>query len=234
MLTEVVVFFEGTAAATDAYRLLLASSTLVGRSELHGTTEEAAWVLLRVTGAQGELATYVARVAPTLESSEVEGQFLAVSAHEAVLFLKWRRPAEGERSVSLPHRVLDRLGSDTVVESLHRRGRTEYRIVTDRGSEDVDRLLDDIASVLPPFGVARRGPLTGPLSPSGEKGRASLSLDPVLATAFRLGYFDTPKKCGIREVAKAVELSPSGALKRVRAAERALLERRFGSASAPT
>lgn len=239
VLREAVVDLEGVDATSETYRLILSSRTLKGTSERFGTSAAEAWLVLRVEGDAQELARFAARIAPSIATTGIEAYVLHSSPASLVVFVKWLRPHERELGVSVPHLVLDHLGSGAMLSATFTPRHMQFRVVTDRPPLALKAFIDDLVASfegrfrgrvtrIGPVALETARPARGSLrslaepagrAPSGHAGAP----DEVLAAAWRLGWFETPRKCGIRDVAREVSLSPAAALKRLRAAERGLL-----------
>ena len=147
----------------------------------------------------------------------VEKNVLGATARRLILWYKYR--PELVKGLSHTRLAFKLLGRDTVITDRAQAGVLTIRVLAKAGPALQEFLREIKRSA---------GPLRFELLYSGPPRDAAYSrLSPAeedtLRTARELGYFEVPGTVGIREVAKAVGVSPSAASYRLRRAEAKLV-----------
>lgn len=139
----------------------------------------------------------------------------------------WRRPAETSHGVSLEHLLYDHVGPAGLLF-----GRVEGGIIGYKAASPGGRgLTEFLAAAQAAFGERFKvQPLrTGPFRAGWEIEDGPRHVEPeeeaLLAAALAAGYYDEPKRCGVRELGDALGVSKSVVARRLRTLERRALER---------
>lgn len=139
----------------------------------------------------------------------------------------WRRPGEHIPGVSLEHLLHDTVGPGGLLF-----GRVEAGVIAYKAASPGGRgLTEFLHAAQQAFGSRFQvRPLrAGPFRPGWEIEDAPRRVDPeeeaLLATALAAGYYDEPKRCGVRELGDALGVSKSVVARRLRDLERRALER---------
>jgi hypothetical protein len=139
----------------------------------------------------------------------------------------WRRPSEASRGVSLEHLLYDHVGPGGLMFARVEGGLITYKAAAPGGRglgeflADAQRLFGNRWTI-----VTLR---TGPFRTGWEIEDAPQTVGPedeaLLSAALAAGYYDEPKRCGVRELGDALGLSKSVIARRLRVLERRALER---------
>lgn len=138
----------------------------------------------------------------------------------------WTRPPPGHVGVSLEHVLHDHVGPGGLLF-----GRVDGGVISYKAASPAGKGLSEfLAAAQAAFGrrfVVR--PLrAGPFKPGWEIEDAPRRVDPdeeaLLAAALAAGYYDEPKRCGVRELGFALGVSKSVVARRLRNLERRALE----------
>ena len=139
----------------------------------------------------------------------------------------WSRPPHASGGVSLEHVLFDTVGPGGLLF-----GRVEGGVIAYKAaSPDGRGLTEFLAAAQLAFGARFRvRPLrAGPFKPGWEiEEGARAVVDPdeetLLSTALAAGYYDEPKRCGVRELGDVLGVSKSVVARRLRTLERRALE----------
>ena len=142
--------------------------------------------------------------------------------------MTWRRPpANGMEGVSLEHILLDTVGPGGLLF-----GRVEDGVISYKAASPGGRGLSEfLAAAQRAFGSRfKLKPLrAGPFRPGWEIDDTPLPVAPeeeaLLSAALAQGYYDEPKRCGVRELGDSLGVSKSVIARRLRDLERRALER---------
>lgn len=142
--------------------------------------------------------------------------------------MTWRRPTEPRtEGVSLEHILLDTVGPGGLLF-----GRIEDGVIAYKAASPAGRgLAEFLAAAQTAFGTRFRvRPVrAGPFRPGWEIDDVVRRVDPeeeaLLAAALAHGYYDEPKRCGVRELGETLGVSKSVVARRLRELERRALER---------
>jgi hypothetical protein len=184
----------------------------------HLDDEGDVWRTLSVHGKPDEVQAVRAAFEAYQPPFLVEKEVLGATARRLILWYKYR--PELVRGLSHTRLAFKLLGRDTVITDRAQDGALTIRVLA-RGGAPLQEFLREIRR--------SSGELRFELLYSGPPRDAAYSrLTPqeeeTLRTARELGYFEVPGKVGIRDVAKAAQVSPSAASYRLRRAEAKLVD----------
>ncbi len=208
---------------------ILTHEGLVEHAQAIHVTGDVAWEMNQVLGkpsALDELRGIIARpTIPPILSREVVGEgpgWLTYCVRRA-------RPGAGD-PVSVEHIVHDELGGGAMIRRTVRRGVVEHAI----GSEDGDgiqRVYEAVGDVANndaemTLRLVRVGDYRPSLASAAALSAKSLSTDDrdLLRVALESGYYDEPKRCGVRELGDNLGFSKSVIARKLRGLERRALE----------
>lgn len=146
----------------------------------------------------------------------------------------WRRPAHSGEGVSLEHLLHDQVGAGGLLFGRVHEGVISYKVASPEGRG----LPAFLAALGEAFGQRFRVRVvrSGAYRPGWEIDEAGVSVRPeetaLLLAAFSAGYYDEPRRCGVRELGDVLGVSKSVVARRLRVLERRALERMVGSPSA--
>lgn len=139
----------------------------------------------------------------------------------------WTRPPDGSQGVSLEHVLFDTVGHGGLLF-----GRVEDGVIAYKAASlDGRGLSEFLAAAQVAFGTRFkvRPTRAGPFNSGWEIEDAPRGVNPdeemLLAAALAAGYYDEPKRCGVRELGDALGVSKSVVARRLRNLERRALER---------
>lgn len=142
----------------------------------------------------------------------------------------WRRPPHPSLGVSLEHLLYDHVGPAGLLF-----GRVEGGVIGYKAASPGGRgLTEFLAAAQAAFGArfTVRPLRAGPFRPGWEIEDAPRQVAPedeaLLSAALAAGYYDEPKRCGVRELGDALGVSKSVVARRLRNLERRALERLVG------
>ena len=138
----------------------------------------------------------------------------------------WKRPPHPSQGVSLEHILHDTVGPAGLLFGRVQNGIISYKAAAPQG-RGLQEFVDAVsASFQGRYEV--RAVRAGPFRPGWEIEEAPRRVDPdeeaLLAAAFAAGYYDEPKRCGVRELGDVLGLSKSVIARRLRSLERRALE----------
>ena len=213
-------------AATPLFQSLSADATARTRLQAASLSHDVVTVLVDHAGpassvsrvrdvAQGPPQPYVLHY-DTLVDEEKRIRFMVT----------WRRPPNSGMGVSLEHLLHDKVGPVGLLF-----GRIEGGVIAYKAaSPDGRGLTEFLGAVQAAFGnrFTVRPLRAGPFRPGWEIEDAPRRVDPddkaLLAAALASGYYDEPKRCGVRELGDALGVSKSVVARRLRDLERRALE----------
>jgi hypothetical protein len=138
----------------------------------------------------------------------------------------WTRPPSPSAGVSLEHILHDHVGPGGLLF-----GRVEGGVIAYKAASPEGRGLSEfLAATQKAFGArfTVKPIRAGPFKPGWEIEDAPRRVDPdeeaLLAAALAAGYYDEPKRCGVRELGDALGVSKSVIARRLRHLERRALE----------
>jgi hypothetical protein len=175
------------------------------------------WRILNVHGSAKEIEAAQAAFEEYRPAHLVEKEVLGATPRRLILWYKYQSKVLGRSShTSLAFRLL---GRDTVITDHTRDGVLRIRVLARAGAglqeflRAVRKQSEDLGFQLLYAGPPRE--LAAPGLTSAEEA--------TLRAARRLGYYDVPRRIGVRDVAQAEGLSPSAASYRLRRAEAKLV-----------
>lgn len=142
----------------------------------------------------------------------------------------WSRPMAESRWVSLEHILFDVVGPGALMFCRIEAGAITYKVAAP-GGRGLSEFLDRAQAA---FGTrwTIKPVRAGVFKPGWEIEDAAHVVRPedtaLLAAALAAGYYDEPKRCGVRELGSALGLSKSVIARRLRLLERRALERLVG------
>lgn len=143
----------------------------------------------------------------------------------------WRRPRQENEGVSLEHHLHDHVGPGGLLF-----GRVQAGVIAYKAASPEGRGLPDFLSGVSADFAGRfklRVLRSGPYRAGWEIDDATTAVRPeetaLLLAAFSAGYYDEPRRCGVRELGDALGVSKSVVARRLRVLERRALERMVGS-----
>lgn len=184
----------------------------------HLDDEGDVWRTLTVHGKPDEVQAVRAAFEAYQPPFLVEKEVLGATARRLILWYKYR--PELVRGLSHTRLAFKLLGRDTVITDRAQDGALTIRVLA-RGGAPLQEFLREIkrSSGELRFELLYSGP------PRDAKySRLTPQEEETLRTARELGYFQVPGKVGIRDVAKAAQVSPSAASYRLRRAEAKLVD----------
>ena len=203
------------------------------------------WELTYVTGPPRDLASFRELLQAPPEPPILETHVLEEEQNGILYYTRWNRPGDASQGVSIEHLMLDHVGPEAVLDVSIRNGKMEYQVVSPDGTRLLTFFNAVKAALEHRFQVRlhRVGELRGKLhhhahghahAPAAPAGEPMIRLDEqaLLREALLRGYYDNPKKCGVRELGDALGFSKSVVARKLRALERRALET-FATADFP-
>lgn len=215
-------------AATPLFQALLAQRSTRARLQALMLSQEAVSILFDYTGP----APAVARVRDILRNGEqpcILHADAVIDTEKQIRFvMTWRRPADPHtEGVSLEHILLDTVGPGGLLF-----GRVEGGVISYKAASPDGRGLSEFLTAAQAAFGARftvRPLRAGPFKPGWEIDDTPRRVDPdevaLLSAALAGGYYDEPKRCGVRELGDVLGVSKSVVARRLRDLERRALER---------
>lgn len=215
-------------AATPLFQTLVTERGGRGRIQALTLSEEAVTVLFDYVAPPAAIA----RMRGILQGGDLpcvlHADIILDSEKHLRFMIAWRRPTDHARhGVSLEHILLDTCGAGALLF-----GRVEDGIIAYKAASPGGRGLSEfLAGAQRAFGGRYKvKPVrAGPFKPGWEIDDAPQRVDPdeqaLLSAALAQGYYDEPKRCGVRELGDALGVSKSVVARRLRHLERRALER---------
>lgn len=215
-------------AATPIFQALVAERGGRGRIQALTLSDDAVTVLFDYSAPPSA----VARMRQTLASGDqpcvLHADVILDSEKHIRFMVTWRRPTDHARQgVSLEHLLLDTAGPGALLF-----GRVEDGVIAYKAASPGGRGLSEfLAAAQRAFGTRFKvKPVrAGPFKPGWEIDDMPQRVDPaeeaLLAAALAHGYYDEPKRCGVRELGDALGVSKSVVARRLRDLEKRALER---------
>lgn len=221
-LKELVFELSGDRARIAHVRYLLEHPGMALHVESLQSSGEVVWEVARVTGSPEEIAGLRALVLGPQTPPVGAIDLLDDEPRALRWVIRWERPTP-EGASSLFHVVFDAAGAQAIVTPRIAGGRIEVR-VTARCLDDLKSVYARVeASYAPRWNVKllRIGdPRTRVTVPNEDRA--------LLARALEAGYYDEPKRVGVRELGDALGWSKTVTSRRLRALERRAVEMMAG------
>lgn len=212
--------------ATQLFRALIAEPSARARLQSVSVAPTVVSVLIDYAGPPAAVA-HVRDVVERRPEPTVLDYDTLVDEEKHIRFLAaWRRPHDSTQGVSLEHILHDTVGPAGLLF-----GRVQDGIISYKAASPGGRGLNEfLQKVQASFGTRYtvRALRTGPFRAGWEIEDTARRVDPdeeaLLAAALAAGYYDEPKRCGVRELGDALGLSKSVIARRLRSLERRALE----------
>lgn len=218
---------EGTPRSPYA-RFFVEHRELLVRAQAMHSTNEQMWELVDARGPAADLGALRVFLdeGPVAPAEDVE--VLHDGEGRVQFLVRWRRPRPGEPAVSLEYLAQQEVGPDAIVATLFEGGRIEVRVA----GSDGERLLRFFREVEAALGdrfcvrMLRIGEMRPDWSPVPQVKRQEVASEDrkLVAYALGAGYYDSPKRIGVRELGEALGWSKSVVARRLREVERRALE----------
>jgi hypothetical protein len=214
-------------AATPLFVALAESRAARARLQAMAISHDSATVLIDLTGPAAAVARVREVLATDAQPGVVHHDILLDVEKHIRFVITWSRPPVGHRGVSVEHVLHDTVGAGGLLF-----GRVEDGVIGYKAAAPGGRGLPEfIAALQKAFGSRFRIQTrrTGPFHPGWEIEQAPRRVEPeeeqLLSVALSAGYYDEPKRCGVRELGDALGVSKSVVARRLRDLERRALER---------
>lgn len=214
--------------ATPLFQALTAERT--GRARLQAITlsDHAVSVLFDYAGPPHVVSHIRDIIHSAIQPCVLHSDVMIETDKHIRFMISWRRPADPDtQGVSLEHILLDTVGPGGLLF-----GRVEDGIIAYKAAAPGGRGLSEfLTAAQTAFGARFKvRPLrAGPFKPGWEIEEFQRHVDPdeeaLLSAALAHGYYDEPKRCGVRELGDALGVSKSVVARRLRHLERRALER---------
>lgn len=179
------------------------------------------WQMWQMTGPTGDLREVVALVTADPRPPLLEVRVLERAPRRVTYAAKWARPGPGDPAT--PEKLFGTLAwAEMPVQVSVHDGEVHVRAI----HEDCDRLTDLFDAVRTEFGglfeatLLRAGDIGADDGSAGAQATLSGDRAAVLEHALAMGYYEQPKRCGLRDLADAIGISKSGAARHLREIER--------------
>jgi len=222
MLKEIVIELSRGRPTNPFVRYLVDHPALSGRVVSMKVERDAAWEMLLVEGPQNEIEELRSLLEGARDPFTVDRTIIESWNTGLLIYSKWRRPPGGQ-DFSLPHLVQEIVGPRAVLRMEFARGLLLYR-VADENHEALTRLFDILARDLKPafeVKLVRVGYYENRDAIARAVGPEDLHL---AKEALARGYYDSPKRVGVRELGSALGMSKSVVARRLKAIERKAIE----------
>lgn len=223
---EVVFELVDGKPVTPLFQALTAERAARARLQAMSIGPEVVSVLIDYHGSSAAVARLRDVVARRPESTVLDYDTLIDEERHIRFLATWRRPLSASQGVSLEHVLHDASGPAGLLFGRVQEGVISYKAASPGGRGLQEFLVSAQAAFGGRFTV--RAIRAGPFRPGWEIDEASRRVGPeeeaLLAAALAAGYYDEPKRCGVRELGDAIGLSKSVVARRLRAIERRALE----------
>lgn len=224
---EVIFELVGNTAASELFKVLIHEPRSRAILQSIGLGPELASVVIDYVGPLEAVARLRGLIEGGPKGVVVQYDTLLSDGDRFRCVATWRRSLSHSEGVSLEHLLYDAAGPGALLFGRVERGVIAYKAASPGGRGLVE-FVERVAKALDPryrVRTLRSGPFRGGwdidiMVPSLEDGDVAL-----LITALRMGYYDEPKACGVREVAESMGASKSVIARRLRVIERTALER---------
>ena len=222
MLKEIVVELARGRPSNPFVRYLVEHPALTGRVVSMKVERDTAWEMLLIEGPPREVEELRAILEQARDQYTIDRTVIDAWATGMLIYSKWRRPPAGQ-DISLPHLVQEAVGPRAILRMEFAKGLLLYRIA-DENHEALTRFFEIMQRELQPrFDVklVRVGYYENRDAMARAVGPEDLHL---AKEALARGYYDAPKRVGVRELGTALGMSKSVVARRLKAIERKALE----------
>jgi hypothetical protein len=213
-------------AATPLFQALSAERTARARLQAISISAEFVSVLVDYTGSAAATARVRDVVARKPETTVLDYDTLLAEEKHLRFLATWTRPAKSMQGVSLEHILHDTVGASGLLF-----GRIEDGVIAYKAASPGGRGLNDfLVAAQVAFGdrfvvrPLRAGPFRTGWEIEDVRRRVAPEEEALLAAALAAGYYDEPKRCGVRELGDVLGVSKSVVARRLRSLERRALE----------
>ncbi|MHB8605870.1 MAG: helix-turn-helix domain-containing protein [Thermoplasmatota archaeon] len=226
MFKELVFEIRGGVPRAAHLRYLFTHPSLSARVQTLMATQETIWENVEVHGSSRELDGFVNAMDNAVAPPLVGVEFVHRGLDSLQLVAKWRRPRTPEEGVSLEFLLYDLVGADGLMIQRYAGGVGEIHVA----GSDPTRLLEFYRAVhdalVPRFTVRllRAGGMRAEARPPTPRGGVKPEDRKLMAYALSAGYYDNPKRVGVRELGVALGWSKSVVARRLRVLERQAVE----------
>jgi hypothetical protein len=217
-------------AATPLFKALSAEPAARARLQATSMGSEAVSVLIDYHAPVDAVARLRGVVETKPEATVLRYDALVDEPEHIRFVATWRRPSHSREGVSIEHHLHDHAGAGALLF-----GRVQGGIIAYKAASPEGRGLPGfLAALQAAFGgrFTVRVVRSGPYRPGWEIDEAAVSVRPeetaLLLAAFSAGYYDEPRRCGVRELGDVLGVSKSVVARRLRTLERRALERMVG------
>lgn len=214
-------------AATPLYQALVAERAVHARIQALTLSADAITALFDISAPEAAVSRVREIISSGAQPCVVMSDVLLDAEKHIRFVMTWRRPSDSAtEGVSLEHLLFDTVGPGGLLFGRVEGGLITYKAAAPGGIGLTDFLARAQASFQDRFHV--RPIRAGPFRPGWEVDDAP-RVDPaeqaLLSAALANGYYDEPKRCGVRELGDALGVSKSVVARRLRELERRALER---------
>lgn len=232
MYREIVFELVDGRAATPLFQALSEEPAANARLQAVSVGSESVSVLIDYRGPSSAVARLRRVIEDRPEPTLLRYDALIDDESHIRLVATWRRPKEPSEGVSLEHHLHDHVGPGGLLFGRVERGAITYKAASPEG-RGLPKFLDAVSAAFAGrFTVRVRR--SGDYRPGWEIDDASTAVAPeetaLLLAAFSAGYYDEPRRCGVRELGDVLGVSKSVVARRLRILERRALERLVSTA----
>lgn len=199
---------------------------------LHATPEHV-WEIIDVSGEPDAIDAFRAFLEEDQEASMESLELVSAATRHVRYVIKWARPRPDEPALSIEFLVTDVVGPDAIFHMRVDGRRAEVKVAGPDGSRLL-RFFNEVQQRLQSRFQVRllrmgehRADWEAPKSQASDLRDEDRQL---LAYALAAGYYDNPKKVGVRELGDALGCSKSVIARKLRTIERRALESLVGRA----
>lgn len=227
MFKEIVFELAGGRPRTAHARYFFEHPELAARMQILHATPDMTWELITVTGESADVRAFEAEIARGPVPPMVDLEIVSATPRTLQYVVKWARPTNDEAGTSLEFMLYDHVGPDALFNMRIESGRAEVKVAGPDG-EKLLRYFNAVRGRLENRYQVRLVRV-GELRPGWEEARETRSTirdedRQLVAFALAAGYYDNPKRCGVRELGDALGWSKSVVARKLRAIERRALE----------
>lgn len=199
-------------------------------SAIHAATDSM-WLIWVVTGPAEELRALRAEL-PFARASPIEAVESEENARgDLLVAVRWGRPPASE-GPAIEHLLAQMAAAGSMLRLRVHDGRIEVRAASHDG-EGLLRFYQAMRSLLVTRYHVRLLRMGEARTPEASRDALRRDEEELLELALARGYYDEPKRCGVRELGDALGFSKSVVARKLRTLERRALENLKGPARAP-